>query len=113
MAAPEGRERHRELANLRQLSPHQSSTGSEGQPRLSSLRRIFPYLRSMSEPGTGGRSRRMEFQRVGSDTERRALSVSSLLTSFSRRFSRVLKDESEPGESGRKEHVHVHVDSRG
>lgn len=107
MAVPEARGRHREW----RLGTHQSSTGSEGQPRISSLRRIFPYLRSMSEPGTGGRSVRLEFQRVKSDTERRALSVSSLITSFSRRFGRVLKDESEPGESGRNEHVHGHVDS--
>lgn len=127
MAAPKGRGQIREPVHLRLLSlpslstiPNddsgdQSSKGHQGQTRPGSLRRIIPYLRSMSEPGTGSGPGRTAVRKVGSEAERRAPSISSFLTSFSRRISRVLRDEPEGGESGRRENIHVHImsDSRG
>uniref|UniRef100_UPI0037E81712 ras GTPase-activating protein nGAP isoform X3 n=1 Tax=Semicossyphus pulcher TaxID=241346 RepID=UPI0037E81712 len=103
MAAPEGKGHNKEPRHLRLLSlPRfhtvpESSPGHEGEPRTRSLRRIFPYFRSMSEPGTGSDPGRTG----GDDTGRIAPSVSSFLTSFSRRVSRALRDEpeTEAGES--------------
>nr|XP_020513879.1 uncharacterized protein LOC110002593 isoform X1 [Labrus bergylta] len=89
MAAPEGKGHDREAPRLRLLGLQRSSpapestSGHEEQSRTMSLRRIFPYFRSVSEPGAGGES------------GRRAPSVSSFITSFSRRISRVLRDEAE------------------
>lgn len=78
----------------------------EGQTRIGSLRRIFPYFRSTSEPGTGSGPERTAVRKGGS--ERRApSSVSGFFTSVSRRISRVLRDQPEPEESGRRDHVHL------
>uniref|UniRef100_A0A3Q2PCG1 Uncharacterized protein n=1 Tax=Fundulus heteroclitus TaxID=8078 RepID=A0A3Q2PCG1_FUNHE len=55
-----------------------------------SLRRIVPFFRSVSEPGAGGA------ERAGSDAERRAPSVSSFISSLSRRIGRVLREEPQP-----------------
>ncbi|XP_044075622.1 ras GTPase-activating protein nGAP isoform X3 [Siniperca chuatsi] len=112
MAAPRGKGQNTEPLHLRLLSlprfntapndrsRNQPSTGYEGQTRTGSLPRIFPYFRSLSEPGTGSDPGRTAIRKVGSDAERRAPSVSSFLTSFSRRISRVLRDQPEPeGES--------------
>ncbi len=121
MATPKGKEQNTEPLHLRLLSlprfnpvPNdrsgdQSSAGHEGQMRPSSLRRIFPYLRSMSEPGTGSSPGRTAVRKVGSDAERRAPSVSNFLTSFTRRISRVLRDqpETEGGESGRRPEIYL------
>ncbi|KAM4556050.1 ras GTPase-activating protein nGAP isoform 1-T1 [Fundulus diaphanus] len=56
-----------------------------------SLRRIVPFFRSVSEPGAGGGA-----ERAGSDAERRAPSVSSFISTLSRRISRVLREEPQP-----------------
>ncbi|XP_014910423.1 ras GTPase-activating protein nGAP isoform X4 [Poecilia latipinna] len=61
-----------------------------------SLRRIIPFFRSMSEPGAAGGSDRTPLRKAGSDAERRAPSVSSFISTLSRRISRVLRDEPEP-----------------
>ncbi|XP_041804426.1 ras GTPase-activating protein nGAP isoform X2 [Chelmon rostratus] len=107
MAAPKAKGQNREARHLRLLSlprssavpddcsGDQSTAGQEGRPRPGSLRRIFPYFRSMSEPGTGGGSGRTPVRKVGSDAERRRPSISGFLTSFSRRIGRVLRDEPE------------------
>lgn len=119
MATPQGKGQSRERPHLQMLSlprfntndrgGDQSSAGQEGQTRPSSLRRIFPYLRSMSEPGTGSDPGRTAVRKVGSDAERRTPSVSSFITSFSRRISRVLRDqpETEEGESGRRDNIYL------
>nr|XP_046263427.1 ras GTPase-activating protein nGAP isoform X2 [Scatophagus argus] len=107
MAVPQGKGHDREPHHLRLPSlprfntTDQFSTGHEGQTGSGSLRRIFPYLRSLSEPGTGRDTGRTALRKVGSDAERRAPSIGSFLTSFSRRISRVLRDEpqTEGGES--------------
>ncbi|XP_076601564.1 ras GTPase-activating protein nGAP isoform X3 [Chaetodon auriga] len=113
MAAPKGRGQNREarhlwLFSLPRFNPasydqseDQSSTGQDGPTRPGALHRVFPYLRSMSEPSTGSGSGRMAVRKVGSNAERRTSSISSFLTSFSRRISRVLGDqpEADGGES--------------
>ncbi|XP_028987961.1 ras GTPase-activating protein nGAP isoform X2 [Betta splendens] len=111
MADHEGKEQSAERPYLRLLSlprfstvPHDRSgvERHEGQMRTGSgsLRMIFPYIRSMSEPGTSNRPNKAALRKVGSDAEPRAPSVSSFFSSFSRRISRVLGDEPEPaGES--------------
>lgn len=123
MAAPKAKGQNREARHLRLLSlprfnavpddcsGDQSSAGQEGRPRPGSLRRIFPYFRSMSEPGTGGGSGRTPVRKVGSDAERRRPSISGFLTSFSRRIGRVLRDEpeTEGGQSGRRENFYPPV----
>lgn len=116
MADPEGKEQNTERPHLRLLSLPRFNTIShdsrgdqphEGQTRAGSgsLRRIFPYLRSMSEPGTGNHLERTALRKVGSDAEQRASSVSSFISSFTRRISRVFRDEPEPAgdESGRRD----------
>lgn len=107
-AAPEGKghgaePRHLRLLSLPRLGAGTRDPAREGQTRSSSLHRIFPYLRSMSEPGTGEDPERPALRKVGSDAERRAPSVSSFIHSFSRRISRVLRDQAETdaAESGR------------
>ncbi|XP_056247401.1 ras GTPase-activating protein nGAP isoform X3 [Seriola aureovittata] len=102
---PEGKGHSAEPLHLRLLSLPRLSTAAapdrsrvrahEGQARTGSLRRIFPYLRSMSEPGAGDDPERPALRKVGSDAERRTSSVSSFIHSFSRRISRVLRDEPE------------------
>ncbi|XP_033506461.2 ras GTPase-activating protein nGAP isoform X2 [Epinephelus lanceolatus] len=109
MAAPEAKGHNTEPLHLRLLSlprfniishdrsRDQPPTGPhEGQTGSGSLRRIFPYLRSMSEPGTGSGPERTLARKGGS--ERRAPSVSGFLTSVSRRISRVLRDQPETEE---------------
>ncbi|KAI3374359.1 hypothetical protein L3Q82_005965 [Scortum barcoo] len=100
MAALKGKEQNTEPLHLRLLSlprftaaPEDQSGGQEGSPRPSSLRRIFPYFRSMSEPGAGSDPGRTPVRKVGSDADRRTPSVSSFFTSFSRRISRVIRDQ--------------------
>jgi len=112
--APEGGERRPERAHLRLLSLPRSGTlqrqldpnrdqAPEGQARAGSLRRILPYLRSLSEPGSGADAERLALRKVGSNAERRAPTVSSFINSLSRRISRVRRAEPEPerAESGR------------
>lgn len=123
--APKGNGRTREPIHLQLLSHMRcgaiqnrrrrepSPTGHQGQtptrPDPGSLRRILPYLRSVSEPGTG---RRMaEDGEEETDTGHRAPTVSSLFTMFSRRISRVLRDEPEGAESGRTQNMFM-PDSR-
>lgn len=91
-------------AGTREPREPQEPRSHEGQARSSSLRRIFPYLRSMSEPGAGPDPERPALRKAGSDAERRTPSVSSFIHSFSRRISRVLRDrpEAEAAESGRR-----------
>lgn len=72
-----------------------------------SLRRIIPFFRSMSEPGATGGSDRTPLRKAGSDAERRAPSVSSFISTLSRRISRVLRDEPEPESGRRKKLLHV------
>ncbi|XP_075953655.1 ras GTPase-activating protein nGAP isoform X2 [Anarhichas minor] len=103
MAAPEGEGRSTEpLLHLRLLSLPSSSNvaphrPSEGQQRPGSLRGILPFFRSVSEPGTGSGPDGTAVRKVRS--ERRGASVSSFLTSVSRRISRVLGERPEPEES--------------
>ncbi|XP_030258880.1 ras GTPase-activating protein nGAP isoform X2 [Sparus aurata] len=47
----------------------------------------------MSEPGTGSGPARTAVRKVGSDAAQRASSISSFISSFSQRISRVLRDE--------------------
>ncbi|XP_018534493.1 ras GTPase-activating protein nGAP isoform X3 [Lates calcarifer] len=84
---------HLRLLSLPRFSTVRDHQAHEGPARPGSLRRIF--FRSMSEPGTGGGPERAALRKVGSDAERRAPSVSSFIQSFSRRISRVLRDEPE------------------
>lgn len=118
--APKGSERIREpiymqlLSHLRFSVVHHrhgregSPTGHQGQTRPGSLRRILPYLRSLSEPGTGSGQREAE-----PDTGHPTPTVGGLFTSFSRRISNVLRDEPEGAESGRTQNVHVRVCQQG
>ncbi|GAA6228354.1 ras GTPase-activating protein nGAP isoform X1 [Lates japonicus] len=94
---------HLRLLSLPRFGTVRDHRAHEGPARPGSLRRIF--FRSMSEPGTGGGPERAALRKVGSDAERRAPSVSSFIQSFSRRISRVLRDEPETdgGESGRRD----------
>lgn len=126
--APKGSGRIREPIYLQLLSHlrfgavqnchsrEQSPTGRQGQtrprPDPGSLRRILPYLRSLSEPGTGSGRRMMADGEVETDTGHRASTISSLFTLFSRRISRVLRDEPEGAESGRAHNMFM-SDSRG
>lgn len=82
---------HLQLLGLTSSSTNRPLSGCEGQGRPSCLRRIFPYFSSMSEPGSGS----------GLQVDRQADSISSLFTSFTRRFSRVSMEESTGGHSGR------------
>ncbi|XP_068605448.1 ras GTPase-activating protein nGAP [Brachionichthys hirsutus] len=107
MAAPKGKGQSRERLSSRLLSlprfiaddrsGDQPSTGNGGQTRPGTLRRIFPYLRSMSEPGPDGHQGR----EVGSESERRGTPISNFLASFYRRIGRVLRDDpdAQSGES--------------
>lgn len=91
VAAPKGGGQTRDWRWL-----HRSSTIPADWARADSGRRIFPYLRSTSEPtpaSTGGGE-------VGSDIGCRA-STSSLFSSMSQKISRVLLDRPGP-ESGRR-----------
>lgn len=91
-------------------APHhlqQLHTGSQDQPqapsqvKLGSLRRILPYLRSVSEPGASSNDHeRRALRQAGSDAVERASSISSFISSLSRRISRVLRDSAEDAEDG-------------
>ncbi|XP_034411420.1 ras GTPase-activating protein nGAP isoform X3 [Cyclopterus lumpus] len=117
MAAPEGVGRTAEPLHLRLLGLQRSNAAPhdrikdrphEGQERPGSLRRILPYIRSWSEPGAGGGP-----VRTGG-SERRTPSVSSFLTSVSRRIGGVLGERPEPDESGARHPVHpIHDDVKG
>ncbi|XP_067330123.1 ras GTPase-activating protein nGAP isoform X3 [Channa argus] len=105
MATLKVKEQNAERSRLGMLSlprfntvPNDQSTDQrhEGQTRVASLHRMFPYLRSISEPGTGNGRERMALRKVESDAERQAPSFSSFFTSVSRRISRVFRDEAEP-----------------
>uniref|UniRef100_A0A665V2P8 RAS protein activator like 2 n=1 Tax=Echeneis naucrates TaxID=173247 RepID=A0A665V2P8_ECHNA len=106
MSTHEGRGHSSESPHLRLLSLPRIGTGPTdrnrdqsqevGQTRSSSLHRIFPFSRSMSEPATGTEPERLTLRKVGSDADRRTASVSSFIHSFSRRISRVFRDESGP-----------------
>ncbi|XP_074544177.1 ras GTPase-activating protein nGAP isoform X8 [Halichoeres trimaculatus] len=87
MAASEGL--HPRLLSLPRFFSVPESSPSQDQPRSSSLRRILPYIRSVSEPGSGNAG--------GGEAERRAPSIGSFLTSISRRISRVFTEETETG----------------
>ncbi|XP_040911612.1 ras GTPase-activating protein nGAP isoform X4 [Toxotes jaculatrix] len=106
MSPPEGKGHSTEPLHLRLLSLPRFSTvpdnrsrdrSQEGPSRPGSLRRIFPYLRSMSEPGTGNGPEKTALRKVGSDADRQPPSVSGFFSSFSRRISRILRDEPEAG----------------
>lgn len=91
VAAPEGGGQTRDWRWL-----HRSSTVPANQTRADSGRRIFPYLRSTSEPtpeSTGGGE-------VGSHGGCRA-STNNLFSTISQKISRVLLDRPGP-ESGRR-----------
>eukprot|EP00064_Thunnus_orientalis_P022426 superscaffoldBa00007531_g22622 len=111
--APEGKGHSAEPRQLKMLSlPRFSTTATpvdQTSARTGSLRRILPFLRSMSEPGTTATSdpEKTALRKAGSDAERRAPSISSFITSFQRRISRVLRDEPEPAgpASGRRRNV--------
>ncbi|XP_029971575.1 ras GTPase-activating protein nGAP isoform X3 [Salarias fasciatus] len=78
-------------AHRSQDQPHGASPAKPG-----SLRRIVPYLRSVSEPGASGNSHeRRALRKAGSDAVERASSISSFISSLSRRFIRVLRDEAD------------------
>ncbi|XP_044224347.1 ras GTPase-activating protein nGAP isoform X2 [Thunnus albacares] len=103
--APEGKGHSAEPRQLKMLSLPRFSTAAtpvdQTSARTGSLRRILPFLRSMSEPGTTTAAttsdpEKTALRKAGSDAERRAPSVSSFITSFQRRISRVLRDEPEP-----------------
>ncbi|XP_069578930.1 ras GTPase-activating protein nGAP isoform X2 [Brachyistius frenatus] len=68
-----------------------------GQARPGSLRRFIPYLRSLSEPGgaAAGGPQRTPLRKTGSDVPSRANSISTFISSLSRRISGVLRDEEE------------------
>lgn len=99
------------LSHLRfgRHSREQSPTGRQSQTRTrpdpGSLHRILPYLRSLSEPGTSSGQRMMADGEMETDTGHRAPTVSSIFTLFSRRISRVLRDEPEGAESGRTQNM--------
>lgn len=93
---------YQRLLSFQRFNPapnHQGAQEPSTETRTGSLRRILPYLRSLSEPGTGtgGGPERVGLRKVGSDTERHAPSIGGILTSFSRRISRVLGDPPAPG----------------
>ena len=114
MSSPEGKGHiiealHPRLPNLSRFSivptDRARDWAREGQVRPGPLLRTFPYLRSMSEPATGSSPERTALRQVVSNAHRRAPSVGSFFHSFSRRISRVLRDEPqmEGGESGRRD----------
>ncbi|MEQ2225822.1 hypothetical protein ILYODFUR_021402 [Ilyodon furcidens] len=74
-----------------------------------SLHRIIPFFRSMSEPGATSGSQGTLLRKAGSDAEHRAPSVSSFISTLSRRISRVLRDEPEPESGRRVQPLHVYV----
>ncbi|MEQ2180439.1 hypothetical protein GOODEAATRI_001219 [Goodea atripinnis] len=74
-----------------------------------SLHRIIPFFRSMSEPGATSGSQGTLLRKAGSDAEHRAPSVSSFISTLSRRISRVLRDEPEPESGRRVQLLHVYV----
>ncbi|CAK6982715.1 ras GTPase-activating protein nGAP isoform X2, partial [Scomber scombrus] len=91
--APEGKGHGTEPPHQRMLSlPRLSGTAT---PRTGSLRRVLPFLRSMSEPGTTGE----QGGAAASQAERRVGSVSSFISSLHRRMSRILRDEPESAAS--------------
>ena len=75
--------------------PEDPGSGPGSGPGTGPGRRVPPFLRFLSEPGPQGRR----------STTRRGPSIHSLVSSLSRRISRVLRDgpEPEPGESGRRD----------
>ncbi|XP_035491439.2 ras GTPase-activating protein nGAP isoform X2 [Scophthalmus maximus] len=69
----------------------------DGPARPGPLRRILPYLRSVSEPGTTTGPERTALRKAGSDGDRRrAPALSSFIRSLSRRIGRVVGAEPEP-----------------
>lgn len=104
-----------EPRHLRMLSLPRLGAGARDGASGGSLRRIFPYLRSMSDPNGATATaadperRAAPLRKAGSDAERRTPSVSSFIHSFSRRISRVLRErpdgeEAAATESGRRRH---------
>ncbi|XP_038125925.1 ras GTPase-activating protein nGAP isoform X5 [Cyprinodon tularosa] len=65
-------------------------------PKQGSLRRIIPFFRSMSEPGATGNPENSPARKTGSSAQSRAPSVSSFISTLTRRISRVMRDEPEP-----------------
>lgn len=107
--APEGKGHNTEPPHLRMLSLPRfftAATPSDQTSRTGSLHRILPFLRSTSEPGTTSHPERT----AASDAQRRAPSLSSFLTSFHRRISRVHRDEpAAPAACGRRFTLVYHV----
>ncbi|XP_047197948.1 ras GTPase-activating protein nGAP isoform X3 [Hippoglossus stenolepis] len=67
--------------------------------RPGSLRRILPFLRSMSEPGTGDSPERTVLRKAGSAADRRAPVFSSFIRSFSPSIGIRDDPETDGGES--------------
>ncbi|XP_034743249.1 ras GTPase-activating protein nGAP [Etheostoma cragini] len=91
-ASPDPESRPRRMLSLPRFSNPQRDLSGDGQARSGSPRRLVPFLRSVSEPGTG---RGAEERTAG----RRAPSLSSVLNAVSRRIGRVLRDQPETPES--------------
>ena len=70
--------------------------------RPGSLRGTLPFLRSVSEPGTGDSPERTVLRKAGSAADRRAPVVSSFIRSFSPRIGIRDDPETDGGESGRR-----------
>ncbi|XP_071389039.1 uncharacterized protein, partial [Centroberyx affinis] len=70
------------------VSAEHGGRGGRGGP--GSLRRLIPFLRSLSEPGTGGGSDRPPLRKAESDAERSGPWAGGRLTSWSRRIGRAL-----------------------
>ncbi|XP_041849330.1 ras GTPase-activating protein nGAP isoform X2 [Melanotaenia boesemani] len=68
----------------------------DGPTQPGSVRRILPFLRSLSEPGAGADPEKALLRGTGSDAEQRAPFVSSFINSLSRKISRVRRDRPEP-----------------
>ncbi|KAK5608358.1 hypothetical protein CRENBAI_026879 [Crenichthys baileyi] len=84
------------LLRTRTLPRPRNQNQNQDLNKHGSLHRIIPFFRSMSEPGATSGSQGTLLRKAGSDAEHRAPSVSSFISTLSRRISRVLRDEPEP-----------------
>ncbi|XP_075996092.1 ras GTPase-activating protein nGAP isoform X2 [Genypterus blacodes] len=113
MAAPDGKGHSAGPPHLRVLSlprlnantnksRHRSSVRHEGHGRGGSLRRLLPFFRSLSEPGSSSDSEKTTLRKVGSDAEPSVPSAGRFLTSWSLRISRALgtREEADPDQAG-------------
>lgn len=96
------------LTNLTHRSCDQPRGPSQVKPR--SLRRVLPYFRSISEPGTGrNNNERKSLGKASREAVARASSFRIFISSLSRGISRILRHEADDEEPGRTVHLRCHL----